>query len=287
MYYSYSNDIGDNTDRIIIIGDVHGDIKRFKDILIKSEIINTNLEWIAEPPNTYIIQLGDQIDSLNRLTDEKWEVLSDFEMIYFTEHLNDIAKIKGGSVISLIGNHELMNIIGDFSYVSPQSRNELRNDLFKIKTGSIGLILAKRPLIVKIKDLLFCHAKLGLEHLELLKKRNKDIFYINYIWKNYIENGKIALEDKEIFDEIILGNNGILWNRNDNNIKKTDELFQHLGVKYMFLGHTALERISIIDNQIFYCDTGLSRAFGTNKFQYIDIHNRNINIKTISIIDND
>ena len=57
MYYSYSNDIGDNTDRIIIIGDVHGDIKRFKDILIKSEIINTNLEWIAEPPNTYIILL--------------------------------------------------------------------------------------------------------------------------------------------------------------------------------------------------------------------------------------
>jgi hypothetical protein len=49
----------------------------------------------------------------------------------------------------------------------------------------------------------------------------------------------------------------------------------------MFLGHTALEQISIIDNQIFYCDTGLSRAFGTKKYQYIDIDNKNINIKTI------
>ena len=174
-------------DRFIIIGDVHGDIKRFKDILIKSHVINNNLEWIAEPSNTCIIQLGDQVDSLNRLTDENWEVLNDFEMIYFTEHLNDIAKIKGGAIISLIGNHELMNIIGDFSYVSPKNRNDFRIDLFKAKTGSIGLILAKRPLIVKIKDLLFCHAKLGFEHLELLKKRNKDIFYINYIWKNYIE----------------------------------------------------------------------------------------------------
>jgi hypothetical protein len=277
MYYSFYND----TDRFIIIGDVHGDIKRFKEMLIKSEVINTNLEWIANPPNTCIIQLGDQIDSLNRLTNEKWEVLSDYEMIYFTDHLNDIAKIKGGSVLSLIGNHELMNIIGDFSYVSSNNRNDSRIDLFKAKTGSIGLILAKRPLIIKIKDLLFCHAKFCLEHLELLKRRNKDIFYINYIWRNYMENGKVALEDKEIFDEIILGHNGILWNRKENNKEETDILFKQIGVKYMFLGHTALEQISIIDNQIFYCDTGLSRAFGTKKYQYIDIDNKNINIKTI------
>jgi len=281
MYFSFSNQIGNDSDRIIVIGDVHGDIKRFKEVLIKSEIINGNLEWIAEPPNTIVIQLGDQIDSLNRLTNENWEVLSDFEMIYFTEHLNDLAKIKGGSVISLIGNHELMNIIGDFSYVSPQNRNENRIDLFKSKTGSLGLILAKRPLIVKIKDLIFCHAKLELNHLELLMKRNKDIFYLNHIWKNYMENGRIAIEDKEIFDKIIIGNGGILWNRNVNNKMETDEMFKKIGARFMFLGHTALEQITIVDNQIFYCDTGLSRAFGTNKYQYIDIYHKNINIKTI------
>lgn len=281
MYFSFSNQIGNDSNRIIVIGDVHGDIKRFKEVLIKSEIINGNLEWIAEPPNTIVIQLGDQIDSLNRLSNENWEVLSDFEMIYFTEHLHDLAKIKGGSVISLIGNHELMNIIGDFSYVSPQNKNENRIDLFKSKTGSLGLILAKRPLIVKIKDLIFCHAKLELNHLELLKKRNKDIFYLNYLWKNYMENGRISLEDKEIFDKIIIGNGGILWNRNINNKTETDELFKKIGARFMFLGHTALEQITIVDNQIFYCDTGLSRAFGTNKYQYIDIYHKNINIKTI------
>ena len=282
MYYSYHRN---DTDRIIIIGDIHGDIKRFKDILIKSEIINNNLEWIAQPPNTIIIQLGDQIDSLNRMSNENWEVLSDFEMIYFTEHLNDIARIKGGSVISLIGNHELMNIIGDFSYVSLKNRNDFRTDLFKSKTGSIGLILAKRPLIVKIKDLLFCHAKFDIHHLELLKKRGKDIFYINYLWKDYMENGRIALEDKQIFDEVILGSNGILWNRNENDKERTEELFKEIGVNYMFLGHTALPQITLIDNQIFYCDTGISRAFGTNKYQYIDINNRNIDIKSVDNIE--
>jgi hypothetical protein len=272
-----------NAPRIIIIGDVHGDIKRFKGILIESEIINNNFEWIAEPSNTIVVQLGDQIDSKNRMTEENWEVLNDYEMIYFTEHLNNIAKVKGGQCISLIGNHELMNILGDFSYVSSNSMKEdniKRKDLFKPK-GSIALILANRPLIIKIKDLLFCHAKFELNHLHILKKHNKDIFYLNYIWKKYLEKNELHVEDKEIIDNIILGSNGILWNRTLNDPIETTELFKELQVKYMFLGHTALEEINLIDDQIWYCDTGLSRAFGKNNYQYIDINNMTINVKTI------
>lgn len=278
IYNLNNNDIK----RLIIIGDIHGDIKRFKTILIDANIININFEWIAEPSNTIIVQLGDQVDSLNRNTNENWEVLNDYEMIYFTEHLDNIARVKGGRCISLIGNHELMNIIGDFTYVSPlNKKEEIRSSLFKPQ-GSIALILAKRPLIVKIKDLLFCHAKLNIKHLNILKKYNKDIFYINTIWEDYLKNGKIKLEDKEILDEIIIGSNGILWNRDLNNIEETSNLFKELYVSYMFLGHTALSQVTILDEQIIYCDTGISRAFGTNTYQYIDINNNSINIKTIN-----
>ena len=279
MFNNYINDLN-YANRMIVIGDVHGDIKRFKEILINSKVINNNFEWIAEPPETIIVQLGDQIDSLNRSTNENWEVLKDYEMIYFTEHLNNIARVKGGYCISLIGNHELMNIIGDFSYVSKNSSNEIRRDLFKPQ-GSLALVLAKRPLIIKIKDLIFCHAQLDLQHIEILKKYNKDIYYINYIWKNYLENNKINVEDKEILDKVILGSQGILWNRNTNKVSETAELFKELRVSYMFLGHTAIDHIALYDNQIWYCDTGLSRAFGTYKYQYLDIINNTINVRTI------
>jgi len=282
MYFSFSNQIGNDSDRIIIIGDIHGDIKRFKSILIDSKIINNNFEWIAEPPNTIIVQLGDQIDSLNRNSQEEWEILKDYEMIYFTEHLNNIARVKGGRCISLIGNHELMNVIGDFSYVSPLNIKEnIRGNLFK-PMGSIDLILTKRPLILKIKDLLFCHAKFNKNHLEILKKNNKDIFYINKIWEKYLTTGKIKIEDKEILDNIIIGNKGILWNRDTNEVSETTRLFNNLRVSYMFLGHTALPQITFVDNQIWYCDTGLSRAFGTKQYQYIDINDNSINVKTIN-----
>jgi hypothetical protein len=69
--------------RIVVIGDMHGDIRRFKNILIDAKIINNNLEWIAEPPETIIVQLGDQVDSLNRIGTENWEILKDYEIIYF------------------------------------------------------------------------------------------------------------------------------------------------------------------------------------------------------------
>jgi len=199
MYNSNIYNLNNNEiQRLIIIGDIHGDIKRFKTILINANVINNNFEWIAEPPNTIIVQLGDQIDSLNRNTNENWEILNDYEMIYFTEHLDNIARVKGGRCISLIGNHELMNIIGDFTYVSPlNKREEIRSSLFRPQ-GSIALLLAKRPLVLKIKDLLFCHAKFNIKHLEILKKYNKDIFYINTIWENYLKTSRINIEDKEI-----------------------------------------------------------------------------------------
>jgi hypothetical protein len=280
MYNEYINELSSHK-RIIVIGDVHGDIRRFKNILVNANIINNDLEWIAEPPETIIIQLGDQIDSLNRTTTEDWEVLKDYEMIYFTDNLNLIARAKGGYCISLIGNHELMNIIGDFSYVSKNSSSDIRQQLFKPK-GSLALILAKRPLIFKIGDLIFCHAKLDIEHLNVLKKYNKDIFYINQIWKNYLENEKINIEDKEIIDSVIIGSSGLLWNRKENNKNITSILFKELGVSYMFLGHTSYDKILLKDNQIWYCDTGLSRAFGKTNYQYLDIKKNIINIETIN-----
>ena len=275
--YEYSN-------RIVIIGDIHGDIRRFKDILIDAKIINKNIEWIAEPKNTIVVQMGDQVDSVNRDPSlEEWEVLPDVEMIHFTDLLNKIALSKGGRVISLIGNHELMNIIGNFSYVSQNSliNNNKRHELFK-PGGVLSAILSQRPLVVKIGKLLFCHAGLTLEHLKILSKYNKDISYINTIWKNFIKNNAILIEDKEIFENIILDMDGMLWTRDLNDGENLIKLKEQLGCIYMFVGHTVVERVKLINDFIWYTDTGISRSFGNTSYQYIDILNNQLNIKDVS-----
>jgi hypothetical protein len=274
----------EHSNRIVIIGDIHGDIRRFKDILIDAKIINKNIEWIAEPKNTIVIQMGDQVDSVNRDPSlEEWEVLPDIEMLYFTDLLNKIALSKGGRVISLIGNHELMNVIGNFSYVSQTSLNNnyKRQELFK-PGGTLSALLSQRPLVVKIGKLLFCHAGLTLEHLNILSKYNKDISYLNTIWKNFIKNNAILIEDKEIFENIILDMDGMLWTRDLNDGEDLIKFKEQLGCIYMFVGHTVVERVKLINDFIWYTDTGISRSFGNTSYQYIDILNNELNIKNIS-----
>jgi hypothetical protein len=120
-----------------------------------------------------------------------------------------------------------------------------------------------------------------MEHLNILTKYNKDISYINSIWKNFVKNNAILLEDKEIFDTILLGNDGILWTRDLNNKDDVVKLLDRIGCVYMFVGHTVVEHVKIINERIWYTDTGISRAFGNNSFQYIDIYENQVNIRDI------
>lgn len=272
-----------HSDRVVIIGDIHGDLKRFKNILIDAKIINASIEWIAEPQNTFVVQLGDQVDSLNRnpLVSE-WEVLDDTEIVKFTNFLDNLARSKGGRVISLIGNHEFMNTIGNYSYVSSKSleSTERRTELFKPK-GSLASLLSCRPIVLKIGTLFFCHAGLKKHHLDVLEKHNRHISYLNIIWKNYILNGQVLQEDKEIFDKVILEYDGILWTREFDDLQTMQSNLHKLGCTFMFVGHTTVESVRCLGGLVWYVDTGISRAYGTTSYQYVDIYDYKINVKQI------
>jgi hypothetical protein len=270
--------------KLIVIGDIHGDIKRFKDILLDANIINANIEWIADPPNTIVIQMGDQIDSVNRdIGIKEWEVLADTEMLYFTNLLDKLAQSKGGRLISIIGNHEFMNVIGNYSYVSQKSINNnhiKRYEQFK-PGGSLSSILSNRPIIVKIGNILFCHAGITSNHVNILNKYCKDISYINRIWKKFVQTNTVLNEDRELFNTILLDDQGILWTRNLDEIDNIKILLKTLNCNHMFVGHTVVEGIKNIEGVLWYTDTGISRAFGTNTYQYIVIINDTMYIKTI------
>ena len=264
-----------NFSRIIIIGDIHGDINRLKKLLLNENIINNNLDWIST--NILVIQLGDQLDSLNRNDSfEEWENLNDVEVLNFTNILSKLALINNSLFISLNGNHELMNIMGNFSYVSKKSLYENRILSFK-NNGIYNNILAYRPLVVKVNDLIFCHAGIKKEHLDILDKYNKDIFYINDIWKKFVLQNKVDLIDKEIFEKIILGDNGIIWTRKLNDENDINYVLKKLNCSFMFVGHNTVENIILLYN-IWFVDSGISRSYGKKNFEYLQIIDNKINI---------
>jgi hypothetical protein len=143
---------------IIAIGDLHGDlvatIKSLKMAGVISRSIPNTLKNINQISwtggKTVIVQLGDQIDRVrpnnlvNDLCPENDPDLnadegSDLKIICLFEKLHKEAKKVGGAVFSILGNHELMNVDGDFRYVSPKEFREFGNHFKEPRTNDKSL----------------------------------------------------------------------------------------------------------------------------------------------------
>jgi hypothetical protein len=110
-------DILPKVDRIVAIGDIHGDFELLKSTLKLAKVIDDNNEWIGG--KTIIVQVGDQIDRCRDCNiNDPLDKNDDWNILKYMTMLNKKAESEGGAVYSLLGNHEIMNSSGDFRYVS-------------------------------------------------------------------------------------------------------------------------------------------------------------------------
>lgn len=97
----------DGVEKLVIIGDIHGDYDNYIDVLRDSGLVNRRGNWTGD--ETHLVQLGDVPD---RGPDTA-------RIIEHLQRLERQAQRDGGMVHVLIGNHEFMNVIGDLRYVHP------------------------------------------------------------------------------------------------------------------------------------------------------------------------
>lgn len=275
-------------DRIIAIGDVHGDIERLLDMLYAAKIVDTNGVWIAEPKNTIVVQVGDQIDSLSRIGGEDWEKVPDYEVVYFMNRLDRQARLHGGRVVSILGNHEIMNTQGQFTYVSPKSMDPLRLERFR-PGGSIARLMSKRGVIAKVGSVLFVHAAILPHHLEMLQG---NIHAANVLVRKYLRDEYLSPNDLHVLDQCILGEHGMVWSRMyaDPSIDEStmndmiQNVLQATGCTTICTGHNTVQTISHLYNgKLWFLDTGISRSYGTTSFQVLEILNDGKEFKILEL----
>jgi len=104
---STAKDVFKGVDRIVAVGDLHGDYDQYINVLTMNGLVDEQLRWRGG--KTHFVQLGDVVD---RGPDS-------LRIIRHLMKLEKEAKRKGGRVHVLIGNHEAMNIQGDLRYVHP------------------------------------------------------------------------------------------------------------------------------------------------------------------------
>ncbi|EPS73938.1 hypothetical protein M569_00816, partial [Genlisea aurea] len=101
--------------RLIAVGDLHGDLPKTKQALRLAGLIGLDDRWSGG--DTTVVQVGDIFD---RGGDE-------IKLLYFFEKLKREAAKTGGLVITLNGNHEIMNVDGDFRYATGDGFREFEN----------------------------------------------------------------------------------------------------------------------------------------------------------------
>jgi hypothetical protein len=97
----------EHLESLVAIGDVHGDFDDFVGILQRIGLIDKQNHWTGG--KTTFVQTGDLLDR-----GPKPREVMDLMMALEKE-----VGSAGGRVVSLLGNHEMMNIMGDLRYVTP------------------------------------------------------------------------------------------------------------------------------------------------------------------------
>jgi hypothetical protein len=294
-------------DRIIVIGDIHGDLSQLIKSLKIGKVINNNLDWIGE--DTVVVQVGDQIDSCryngkihcNNIGGTSNDNAEDIKILKFMTILHKKAKEYNGAVYSLMGNHELLNVMGDMTYVSYENIKEFTN--YRTKNNSIindpvegrkhaftpgndmaNFLGCTRQMALIIGSNLFVHAGI----VPQISKKYK-VEDLNNILSLYLFD---ELNNPTHFHDVFMSAEiSPLWNRTFGSLNQSydnckyymEPLKTAYKVGKIYVGHTPQLKDGIhssCDNKIWKVDGGMSRAFDTfknskdnNKAQVLEILN--------------
>src|SRR5262245_39595610 len=158
----------DSGQRVVAVGDIHGDLNAFIGILQRAQLIDPTNRWSGSKAT--LVQTGDILDR-----GPKARGVMDLLM-----SLQKDAQRQGGRVLVLMGNHEAMNIYGDLRYVTNADYASFADDADKSKRkadqsspgkpegyaercaalgpeGKYGKWLRTLPAIAKVDDSIFLH----------------------------------------------------------------------------------------------------------------------------------
>lgn len=272
--------------RIVAIGDIHGDLNAARIALKLGGAIDHLGHWIGG--NLIVVQIGDQLDR----GDE------DHEVFDFFNELAIQAQHDGGRIISLIGNHEEMNVEQWMDYVTEAGFRSFENitgldlkaswlNAFPISEryrrasfypgGPYAQLLAQRNIIEQISETVFVHGGILPEHVEYGFQR------INKEMKSWLLGKALQPSYVTISETSPLWTTLYSVGTLDQTICATlNKLLVRLKAKRLVIGHSVqLEGInSACDGLVWRIDVGMSRFYYNGRLQILEIVGDKISVLT-------
>ena len=285
--------------RLIAIGDLHGDFLAMVRSLELAGVCDGSGKWIGG--SAVVVQVGDVLDRGD----------SEIAILRKLRALKRQAREQGGDVITMNGNHEIMNVMGDFRYATPGAFEECRlyeekrrskagkdgdekrvvdvemalgedeDGLAGVRArqklfspgGEIAKWLAKQPTVLVVDDgTVFAHAGIDLSHVEYgFERINREVS----LWMQ----GKIKMPPKQVLES-----DGVVWTRDyggkDAGVQYEAKACRRLGAaldaaeaKRLVIGHTPQSTgvTSGCKGAVWRVDVGASRGIYGNAAQVIEV----------------
>ncbi len=250
--------------RIVAVGDVHGDYEQFVRTLRAAGIIDPQNQWAGG--ETHLVQTGDIPD---RGPDSR-------KTMDLLMRLEKQAKRAKGFVHALIGNHEAMNLYGDLRYVHPgeyeafrqPDSGEVRNAHYPpgyaehrlqfAPDGKYGRWVGQHNAIVKINAILFLHGGIGPDYVPLTVPEINDRV-----------RGELA-DFNKLRGGLVMDAQGPLWyrglaqNETESEGSHLRALLERHGAKRIVMGHTSVAKAVMprFGGRAIFIDVGMSAFYG-------------------------
>lgn len=255
-------------ERVVAIGDLHGDLAAARRALRLAGAIDDKDEWVGG--KLVVVQTGDQLDR----GDEEPDILQLFDK------LAPLAKQAGGALHVLNGNHEVMNVAGDFRYVTEDGFRDFKDTPLEgqrgkrasllppeqhgraaafLPGGPLAKKLAERPVVVVVGDTVFAHGGVLPGHVRY------GIGKINDEARRWMQG------ETQRAPEILNGDTAPIWTREYSDGEPSaracaalDTVLGELRVKRLVVGHTVQKDgiTSGCGGKVWRIDVGLAKHYG-------------------------
>lgn len=223
-------------EKVLAISDIEGNFNAFANLLKGNQVINEQYEWTYG--KGHLVLVGDFFDRGPQVTETLW-------LIY---KLEAEAEQAGGSVHFILGNHETMNLLGDFRYVDP--KYFVHASLFNLPyahlyapNSILGEWLRTKNTMVKIGETLFCHGGISQDFMS----RELSIERVNDITRKYLDADPARVRNDDAAKAIFHRSDGILWYRGYVQMKtdseKVAKALDFYEASNIVVGHTPVNKI--------------------------------------------
>lgn len=259
--------------RLVAVGDLHGDIGVTRQVLELAGALGGD-NWVGG--KLVVVQTGDQLDRGDQERD----------IVDLLDRLRSEAEQAGGALHVLNGNHEVMNVAGDFRYVTqagfrafdgmkPEAsgtsgfpREQRSRAAAFLPGGAMALRLARRPVVVQVGETVFAHAGVRAPHVDFgIDRLNREAS----AWMR----GELQMPPR-----ILQDTEGPTWTRIYGSPEPAaaecavlEAALTRLGAKRMVVGHTVQPGgvAAGCSGKLQRIDVGLSHYYGRGAVQALEI----------------